>query len=57
MQNITQADMDSAARGLNMDKMGLEELTDLASHYKDSPDFAGQVIRKATLAIMTRKAR
>lgn len=47
MRDITNDDMWAAIRGLGMAGMEYDELTKLANEYRNSPDFAGQVIAKA----------
>lgn len=57
IHGITQADCDSAARGLNMLGKRPSELDEIAERYKGSPDFAGQAIRVAAQQIAAVKRR
>ena len=50
--NITRADLNSAARGLNMIGMTTAELRDLIQRNRDSHLFAGQVITAAANEIL-----
>jgi len=49
MQEITQDDIESATRGLDITKMDFETLTELALQHSDKEAFASRVIRKAAI--------